>query len=171
MRIQLPGAIGANWFEDLLYWRRCASFMAFLSRGTPTTSCGFNIERSIGSDVLYPRLNGSCAGDALYPSRTLFRNANCILLQSSNAFFIRFFTVPMVRSACTLLCGYRGLLLTWSMSHNCVNVRNSLHENWGPLSETNTSGEPLRANCDRIASMSHDARVFEPSRASSKKSE
>ena len=132
MRNELPGAIGANWCEDLLYCRRCASVMAFLSRGTSTTSCGFNIVRCIGSDVRHLRLNSSCAGDALYPSRTVFLklcNANWTSLPSSNAFFVRFFTVPMARSACPLLCGYRGLLVTCSMSHNCVNVRNSLHEN------------------------------------------
>ena len=63
------------------------------------------------------------------------------LIPDSNAFFIRFFTVLMARSACPLLCGYRGLLVTCSMSYNCVNVRNSLQENGGALSETNTLGE------------------------------
>ena len=70
----------------------------------------------------------------------------------------------MARSACPLLCWYRGLLVTCSMSHNCENVRNSVHDNWGQLSETNTSDETWRANCDRIVSMTHVARVFEPSR-------
>ena len=132
MRIELPGAIGANWCEDLLYCRRCASFRAFLSGGTSTTSCGFNIVRCIGSDVWDLRLNSSCAGDALYPSHRVFLklcNDNWTSLRSYNTFVIRFFTVPLALSACPLLCGYRGLLVTCSMSHNCVNVQNSLHEN------------------------------------------
>ena len=128
----------------MCYCRRCASCMAFLSRGMSTTSCGINILRCIGTDVQHLRLKSSCAGDALYPSRTLFLKlciANWTSLPSSNAFFTRFFTVSMAPSACPLLCGYRGLLVTCWMSHNCVNVRNSLHENRGPLSETSTSGE------------------------------
>ena len=123
----------------------CRNEHGLLSRGTSTTSCGFNIERCIGSDVRHLRLNSSCAGDALYPSRTVLItlcNANWTSLPSSNDFFNRFFTVPMARSACPLLCWYRGLLVTCSMSYNCVDVRNSLHENRGPLSESNTSGEP-----------------------------
>ena len=99
----------------------------------------------IGSDVRHIQLNSSCAGDALYSSRTMFLKpcyANWTSLPVSNAFFIRFFTVPMARSAYPLLCEYHGLLVTCSMPHNCVNVRNSQHEKRSPLSETSHSGEP-----------------------------
>ena len=133
MRIETPGAVGANWCE-YLYCIRCSSFVTFLSRETSTTCCGFNIVRYIGSDVrhLHVQLYSSSALYAMYPSCIQFLrfcNANWTSLPSFNAFFSGLFTLRVARSACPLLCGYRGLLVTCSMSHNCVDFRNSLHEN------------------------------------------
>ena len=126
MRIDLPGDIGANCCDDLY------CIVTFLLRETSTTSCGFNVVRCIGSDVPHLQLNSSSAWYALHPSCTLFLklcNANWTSLPSSNAFFNMLFTVRVARSAYPLLCGYRGLLVACLMSHNCVNFRNSIHEN------------------------------------------
>ena len=62
------------------------SWMALLSRGTSTTSCGFNIVRCIRGHIRHLRLDSSNAGDALFPSRTVFLklcNANWTSLSPS----------------------------------------------------------------------------------------